>query len=105
MEKYRFENNRAERKKRKMSQEKVDRYKKEKANRKQILKREKRMHYLEMTGLVLVCVLVLGWFGFSVYQKGQTNKETETVEKHVTEIDVGAIQEYMTGLTPAEGEE
>lgn len=33
-----------------MSQEKVDRYKKEKANRKQIMKREKRLLNLEKAG-------------------------------------------------------
>lgn len=50
-----------------MSQKKVDAYKKEKANREQIIKKEKRILKLEkllavVVGLVLVC-----WVGFSIY--------------------------------------
>lgn len=50
-----------------MSQAKVDQYKKDKANRQKIIKKQKRMHRLEMAAITLVCVLVVGWIGYSVY--------------------------------------
>ena len=52
-----------------MSQAKVDKYKKEKANRQKIMKKQKWMHRFEMTGIALVAVLVVGWIGYSVYDK------------------------------------
>ena len=70
-----------------MSQEKVDRYKREKANRQKIIKKQKRMHRLEMAGLGLLAAAFVGWIGFSVYQ-------TENPEQTV--MDAGAIQEYLT---------
>ena len=44
-----------------MSQAKVDKYKKEKANRQKIMKKQKWMHRFEMTGIALVAVLVVGY--------------------------------------------
>ena len=52
-----------------MSQAKVDQYKKDKANRQKIIKKQKMMHRLEMVAITLVCVLVVGWIGYSVYDK------------------------------------
>ena len=37
-----------------MSQEKVNRYKKEKANRKEIVKKEKRLRIVEITAAILI---------------------------------------------------
>lgn len=76
-----------------MSQEKVDRYKREKANRQKIIKKQKRMHRLEMAGLGLLAAAFVGWIGFSVYQKVD-NYQTENPEQTV--MDAGAIQEYLT---------
>lgn len=80
-----------------MSQQKVDRYKEQKANRKQILKHEKRMHRLEMTGLAIGAAAVICWFGFSVYQDLNRN-DTKPAQKTVTELEVGGIREYMETL-------
>ena len=52
-----------------MSQEKVDRYKEYKANKQKIWKKEKRVRRLEYIAALVVVVALLGWFGFSVYQK------------------------------------
>lgn len=46
-----------------MSQRKVDEYKKYKANRKQILAREKRMRKVKKVLGVLAAILVIGGFG------------------------------------------
>ena len=50
-----------------MSQEKVDRYKKEKANRVKIQKKEKRVLFLEKCAIAAVCVAAVGWIGYSAY--------------------------------------
>lgn len=77
-----------------MSQAKVDKYKQEKANRQQIMKKQKRMHRFEMTAIALVCAVFVGWVGYSVYDKvsGEDGKETVV-------FDAGAVQDYLTELT------
>ena len=60
-----------------MSQAKVDNYKKSKANRQKIMKREKIMHRLEMVCIALVCVVFVGWIGYSVYAKIGCKRGTE----------------------------
>ena len=52
------------------------------------------MHRLEMAAITLVCVLVVGWIGYSVYDKVSSNQEKETVV-----FDAGAIQDYLSGLS------
>ena len=44
-----------------MSQEKVDRYKKEKANREKIMRRERWITRLEVTAFVVVLATLIGW--------------------------------------------
>ena len=76
-----------------MSQEKVDFYKKQKANRKTLVKKEKRNRILRITVAVVIIAAALGWFGYSVYQN---NKPVETIN---VETDYGAIETYLNGLT------
>ena len=76
-----------------MSQEKVNRYKKEKANRKEIVKKEKRLRIVEITAAIVIAVAALGWFGYSVYQNAQPEK-TVNVETDYTELE-----SYLNGLT------
>lgn len=78
-----------------MSQAKVDRYKQEKANRQKIVRKQKLMHRLEMAAIALVCVVVLGWVGYSVYAK-VTDKDA--VQDAIA-FDAGAVQDYLSGLT------
>lgn len=78
-----------------MSQAKVDKYKQEKANRQKIMKKQKRMHRVEMTAIALVCVLFLGWVGYSVYDKVSSGDGT----KETVVFDAGAVQDYISGLT------
>ena len=79
-----------------MSQAKVDNYKKSKANRQKIMKREKIMQRLELVCIALVCVVFVGWIGYSVYAKIDRAQGTaqETVE-----FDASAVQNYVSGLT------
>lgn len=78
-----------------MSQAKVDKYKQEKANRQKIMKKEKRMHVLEMSAIALVCVLLAGWVCFSIYDK-TTDSEGS---KETVVFDAGSVQDYLTGLS------
>ena len=73
-----------------MSQEKVDRYKKEKANREKIMRRERWITRLEVTAFVVVLAALIGWFSVAVYQNSvaekKANRTTETTTMNVTDI-------------------
>lgn len=79
-----------------MSQEKVDRYKEQKANRKEIMKKEKRMRVLRNTVASLVFAAVVGWVGYSGYQ-AFADRPMENAE-----VDYTSIAEYITGLSQTE---
>ncbi|MDD2979794.1 MAG: hypothetical protein PHN80_07455 [Hespellia sp.] len=76
-----------------MSQEKVDHYKEEKANRKKIVRKEKIMNVVRKSVLALVAVALIGWLGFSAY-----NSYTASQPREVVEIDYNAITDYMNAL-------
>ena len=50
-----------------MSQEKVDRYKQEKVNRKQIMRKQKLMNNMRKGVLVVVVLALIGWLGKYLY--------------------------------------
>ncbi len=66
-----------------MSQEKVDRYKKEKA--KAIAVR---------TAGTLVCVALIGWIGYSGYSRWESSRPAKS-----TEITMDALSDYLNTLT------
>ena len=75
-----------------MSQEKVNRYKEEKANRKEILAKEKRHKRLMwLCGGVIALALVC-WLGYSVYDVA-TRPDTSALE-----INTTALDDYISGL-------
>lgn len=76
-----------------MSQEKVNRYKEEKANRKAIMKKQKRMKIFRNVVTVVVVVGVLSWVGYLGYS---TYVDSQPVKK--AEVDYTSIAEYLTGL-------
>ena len=76
-----------------MSQEKVDRYKKEKANRQEIMKKEKRRLVASSTALIAAIAALGIWFGVSVYQKSQP-VQTEYYSTNFTALD-----DYMNSLS------
>ena len=78
-----------------MSQEKVDRYKEYKANKQKIWKKEKRVRRLEYIAALVVVVALLGWFGFSVYQKVSDSGEQSA---QVYTMDTTAVDEYLQGI-------
>lgn len=77
-----------------MSQEKVDRYKKEKANRKQTLKKEKAKRAVLRVAGALAGIALIGWIGYSGYAKWEESRPAKT-----TEITTDALSDYISGLT------
>ena len=87
-----------------MSQEKVDRYKKEKANRQKIMKREKWMTRLEITAFAVVLAGLVGWFSLAVYNNSKAEKAaSETAQ--TTTMNVTDIQKYLSDVTSDDEEE
>ena len=82
-----------------MSQKKVDSYKEQKANRKQIIKKEKAILRLEKLLGVIVAIVIVCWVGFSVYGKVVEKEESVQTE---TLIDTTALDTYMSDLAAAE---
>ncbi len=76
-----------------MSQEKVDRYKEQKANRKKIMAREKREKFLVKLCASLVALALVGWLGYSVYDR-VNQPDTSDVA-----ITTTAIDEYVNTLS------
>ena len=76
-----------------MSQAKVDRYKEEKKNRKEIMAKEKRQNTLCALAGGIVALALVAWIGISGYNMYQANQPLETIYVDMTEID-----NYMSGL-------
>lgn len=77
-----------------MSQEKVDRYKKEKANRKQIMRKQKIMSYVRKAVLGVVALAIVGWLGYSAWQMYDSGKE-----RIVAEVNYDSINDYVNSLS------
>ena len=71
-----------------MSQAKVEQYKKDKANRKKIMKREKQKR---ICGILVALVLV--WIGFSIYQKVQPAVAPENAA--TSDIDFSDLEDAL----------
>lgn len=67
-----------------MSQEKVDKYKKEKVNRKQTMKKEKAKNLLRRCVVGLVGILLIIGIGYSAYGTYQSKKTKTEVEMDYT---------------------
>ncbi len=75
-----------------MSQEKVDRYKQQKAKVKENIKKEKRNRVFRWTAAIVIFAAAVSWFGYSVYQSGKPSNIT-TIETDYTAFDT-----YINGL-------
>lgn len=80
-----------------MSQQKVDKYKEDKANRQKIMKKEKRIRRFEYTATFIVLIALVGWISFSVYSKA---KASTPAKQYV--MDLNAVDEYIYGIQEAE---
>lgn len=79
-----------------MSQKKVDNYKALKANRRNEQRKEKFYDILEKVVGIVVCVALVAWIGYSVYDK-VTEKDASAVQQTV--MDTSALDNYTSGLS------
>ena len=70
-----------------MSQAKVDQYKKEKANRKETMAKEKRQKLLMKIGASAVLVVLVAWVGISTADFIYESRPKEKIYVETTEID------------------
>lgn len=80
-----------------MSQEKVDRNKAAKASRKKDMQKEKTKLATIRVCAVSLCAAIIGWGGYSIYQRQASNKTAETIE-----VDASALADYQNSLVQAE---
>lgn len=83
-----------------MSQEKVARYKEEKANRKSIMRKQKITKAIGNTVAAVILVAVVGWLGYSGVTYYLDNRPVPSVE-----VDYTALTDYETSLTTDETED
>lgn len=76
-----------------MSQEKVDRYKKEKANRKQIMRKQKMMNFVRKGVLTIVALALIAWLGYSAYDMYESGKD-----RVVAEVNYDSVTNYLNSL-------
>ena len=81
-----------------MSQEKVDRYKQEKANRKKNMKKEKAQNTLRKCVVVVVGVVLIGWIGYSADGTYEGKKP-----KQEAQLDYSALTGMGTELEKVNG--
>lgn len=77
-----------------MSQEKVAKYKAEKANRKQTVKKQKREKMIRSSIAGIVLVAIVGWIGYSGVTYYQENRPRKTVE-----VDYNAVDDFISGVS------
>ena len=82
-----------------MSQKKVDMYKQEKANRKQIMHKQRVMGVVRKCVLSLAGLALIAWLGYSAYDMHESGKE-----RIVAEADYTPVMDYMDSLTAQSAE-
>lgn len=76
-----------------MSQAKVDKYKEDKKNRAQIMKKQKRNAMIAKIAGGIVAVVLVCWIGVSIYNV--VNPETSSTYT----VDAAALDDYLNQLT------
>lgn len=82
-----------------MSQEKVDRYKQEKANRKQTMRKEKTMRTVRGMVAGIIFAALVAWLGYSAI-----GLYTQSQPRKVAEVDYTAVDSYLQSLNTESGE-
>ena len=80
-----------------MSQEKVDKYKEQKANRKEIMKKAKRAELIRNCVASVVLVAVIGWVGYSGVTYIIAHQPRPEVDVNYT-----SVADYVESLTAEE---
>lgn len=83
-----------------MSQEKVDKYKQEKANRKKTMAKEKRKKRLYVLCGAVIGIAFAVWIGFSVYNDFIKEQPTQAT---LSEEEYQQLLELLAGQTSSDG--
>ena len=70
-----------------MSQAKVDRYKKEKANRKKVMRKEKSANRLRKCAVAVAAAVLVVWIGYSAYNMYESSRPVKEAEVNYQSID------------------
>lgn len=70
-----------------MSQAKVDKYKKEKANRKKIMRKEKVANRLRKCAVVIVAAALVVWIGYSAYNMYESSRPVKEATVNYQSVD------------------
>ncbi len=81
-----------------MSQAKVDRYKEEKRNREQTVRKEKVRRRLFAVIGTLVVIGLVAWLAWSVYYRATRPAEGEEAKVETTTVDFSAFEDFFKGL-------
>lgn len=87
-----------------MSQQKVEKYKKEKQNRKKIIAKQKRQKFMRNCAYVLVLAAFIGFIGFSVY-KDYIYKEPSSTEPATFSLSEKEISKVWSDYEKGDSEE
>lgn len=77
-----------------MSQAKVDQYKKNKANRKKEMRKEKFERTAVAIGGVIIAAAICVWIGFSVYRQANGLNAADAGTSSV-EVNTDAVNDYL----------
>ena len=78
-----------------MSQAKVDYNREQKYNRKKLVKKQKVQRVVGTIAATVVAVALIGWVGFSMYNKQQDEKAAEITK---LTLDSSALSDYTSSL-------
>ena len=70
---------------------------KEKANRKQIMRKQKIMHIVRSAIVGVIAVALVGWLGYSAYGLDEQNQPRD-----MAEVDYTAVDGYLQSLNLSE---
>jgi len=79
-----------------MSQEKVDKYKEEKANRKEIMAKQKKKRTISLLCAGVIALALVGWLGYSVVNMASRPNTSDVV------VDTSALDEYFESMETGE---
>lgn len=80
-----------------MSQAKVEQYKKDKANRKKIMAKEKAQRIAGKVCAWVILLAIVGWAGYTGVEYYQSKQPLKSVYTNLS-----AVTDYVNGLTPEE---
>lgn len=80
-----------------MSQAKVEQHKKDKANRKKIMAREKAQRIAARVCGLVVLVAIVGWIGYTGYNYYEESRPTKTIY-----TDTSSLNNYIQSLDSTE---